>query len=214
MKKDNRPKYLGIVSHYENCLDRYGDTYRGVDWPDPEDALTRYRVMLDLIPASRTTETISLLDFGCGASHLHDYILANRLNHIEYAGLDISEKFISLSRDKYPGTKYYCMDVLNTSTQLPVFDYVVLNGVFTEKQELSHAEMWEYFKRMLPRIFEFTGRGLAFNVMSSHVDWERDDLFHLPMDKLAAFLVKDISRDFIIRNDYRLYEYTTYVYRR
>jgi hypothetical protein len=50
--------------------------------------------------------------------------------------------------------------------------------------------------------------------MSTHVDWERDDLFHLPIDKLTAFLVKEASRDFIIRHDYKLYEYTAYVYRR
>lgn len=214
MEDSHRPNYLKIVSHYEDCLDRYGDTHRGVDWPNQEDALTRYRVMLDLIPAPRATERISLLDFGCGASHLKGYILANRLDHIEYAGLDISEKFISLSREKYPDTNYYCVDILKTDIRLPTFDYVVLNGVFTEKRELSRPEMWEYVRRMLLRVFEFTGRGMAFNVMSSHVDWERDDLFHLPMDELAAFLVRDISRDFVIRNDYHLYEYTTYVYRR
>lgn len=205
---------MGIVSHYEDCLDKHGDTYLGVDWPNPDDAITRYRVMLDLVPASQTTKRVSLLDFGCGASHLYDYILANQLNHIQYAGLDISEKFIRLSREKHPSTNYFCVDILNTRVQLPIFDYVVLNGVFTEKRELAHDEMWEYFKQMISKIFGFTGGGLAFNVMSSHVDWERDDLFHLPMDKLAAFLVKDISRDFVIRNDYHLYEYTTYVYRR
>jgi len=211
--KKNGSNYLKIVSHYEDCLEKYGDTHRGVDWPDPTDAITRYRVMLDVMRESPDTN-LSLLDFGCGASHLHDYIRANQLSHIDYSGLDISEKFIRLSQDKYPDTNYYCLDILATSLQLPSFDYIVLNGVFTEKRELSHDEMWEYFKQVILKIFEFTGKGIAFNVMSSHVDWERDDLFHLPMDKLAAFLVGKVSRDFVIRNDYRLYEYTTYVYRR
>ena len=30
--------------------------------------------------------------------------------------------------------------------------------------------------------------GIAFNVMTKHVDWERDDLFHLPFDQLAEWL--------------------------
>jgi len=187
----------------------YGDTHLGVDWPNPDDAITRYRVMLDLIPTSQAAQRVSLLDFGCGASHLYDYILANQLRHIEYTGLDISEKFVRLSKDKYPNINYFCVDILETSTQLPGFDYVVLNGVFTEKRELSHDEMWEYFKQVVLKVFNITKKG-----MSSHVDWERGDLFHLPIDKLAAFLVREISRDFVIRNDYRLYEYTTYVYRR
>jgi len=49
--------------------------------------------------------------------------------------------------------------------------------------------------------------------MSKHVDWEREDLFHLPFDVLARFLTRMVTRNFVIRNDYGLYEYTTYVYR-
>lgn len=211
--KKNEPNYLKIAQHYEECLDKYGDTHKGVDWPNQDDAITRYRVMLDVIRESQSTK-VSLLDFGCGASHLYDYIQANQLKHIDYSGLDISEKFIRLSQDKYPDTNYYCMDILDTSIQLPVFDYLILNGVFTEKLELSNDEMWEFTKQMISKVFEITRTGMSFNVMSSHVAWERDDLFHLPMDKLAAFLVKEVSRDFVIRNDYHLYEYTTYVYRR
>jgi len=205
--------YSRIVSHYEDCLTKYGDTHLGVDWPNQADALTRYQVMLDVI-REKDSSRIGLLDFGCGASHLYDYILANKLSHIDYAGLDISEKFIQLSKEKYPQISYYCLDILQSSIELPAFDYIVLNGVFTEKRELSYDEMWEYFRQMISKVFQLAQSGIAFNVMSSHVDWERDDLFHLPIDKLTDFLVREVSRDFIIRNDYRLYEYTTYVYRR
>jgi hypothetical protein len=88
-----------------------------------------------------------------------------------------------------------------------------MNGVFTEKRELSFDEMLAYFKQLLKAVFNKTGIGLAFNVMSKQVDWEREDLFHLALDNLADFLTRELSRSFIIRNDYGLYEYTTYVYR-
>jgi hypothetical protein len=45
------------------------------------------------------------------------------------------------------------------------------------------------------------------------VDWERDVLFHLPFDAAAAFVSSALSRRFVFRSDYGLYEYTTYVYR-
>ena len=61
--------------------------------------------------------------------------------------------------------------------------------------------------------FDTARIGIAFNVMSKNVDWERDDLFHWGLDELTAFLTKDISRRFVLRNDYGLYEYTVYVYR-
>jgi hypothetical protein len=57
-------------------------------------------------------------------------------------------------------------------------------------------------------------RGVAFNVMARHVDWMRDDLFHLSLDEMASFACRELSRDFVIRNDYGLYEYTVYVYKR
>jgi SAM-dependent methyltransferase len=207
------PKYLEIVAHYENCLAEYGDSHLGVDWPKQEHVDLRYQVMMDVIK-KKDSSRVSLLDFGCGASHLYEYIQKNHLDYIEYAGLDISEKFLALCKQKYPSVQYYCMDILADWNSLPAFDYVVLNGVFTEKRSLSYSEMLAYFFQVLRRVYSKTSVGLAFNVMSSHVDWERDDLFHLPIDTLAAFLTEELSRDFVVRNDYGLYEYTTYVYRR
>ena len=205
-------KYLSIVSHYEACLEQYGDSHLGVDWPRAEDVQKRYRVMLEVIRPQSPGQRISLLDFGCGAAHLNEYIHEQGLDHIEYAGLDLSEKFVRLSQSKFPGNKFFSLDLLDEHAVLPVFDYIVLNGVFTEKRELSFDEMLFYFKQLVRRVFAHAAVGIAFNVMTKHVDWERDDLFHLPFDTLAEFLKNELSRNFVFRNDYGLYEYTTYVY--
>jgi 2-polyprenyl-3-methyl-5-hydroxy-6-metoxy-1,4-benzoquinol methylase len=83
-------KYLNIVSHYESCLDQHGDTHLGVDWPRQEDVETRHRVMLELIKPESRNARVTLLDFGCGAAHLNEYIRRQGLENIEYAGLDLS----------------------------------------------------------------------------------------------------------------------------
>jgi SAM-dependent methyltransferase len=203
---------MEIVEHYESCLAKYGDTHLGVDWPKALDAETRYRVMLELIPRPAATR-VRLLDFGCGASHLYEYMLKQGTGEIDYMGLDLSPKFIELSRNKFPQNHYICADVLEESGTIPLSDYVVMNGVFTEKRGLTFDEMLAYFERTLTLVFAKAERGVAFNVMSKHVDWEREDLFHLPFDVLAQFLTRTLTRNFVIRNDYGLYEYTTYVYR-
>jgi hypothetical protein len=97
--------------------------------------------------------------------------------------------------------------------QIPEVDYVIMNGVLTEKRGLSHEAMQQYMEQLLLRVFPAARVGLAFNVMSKHVDWERSDLFHVPFDAMAAFLKHRLSRHFVFRADYGLYEYTTYVYR-
>ena len=206
-------KYLTIVSHYEACLEQHGDTHLGVDWPKQADVEKGYRVMLDVIkPLARDTQ-VSILDFGCGAAHLNEYILSQGLKNIEYAGLDLSDKFVRLAQDKFPANKFFCLDLLDENVSLPNFDYIVLNGVFTEKRDLTFDEMFSYFKQLSTRVFKHAAIGMAFNVMSKHVDWEREDLFHLPFDTLAEFVKKELTRNFVFRNDYGLYEYTTYVYR-
>jgi SAM-dependent methyltransferase len=205
-------RYIEIVEHYESCLARHGDTHLGVDWPKAQDAETRYRVMLELIPSPRPP-VVKLLDFGCGASHLYDHIVANGITGIEYTGLDLSSKFVELSRKKFPKNLYVCADILEEPEAVPVSEYIVMNGVFTEKRGLNFDDMLAYFERTLTAVFAKAQRGIAFNVMSKHVDWEREDLFHLPLDTLARFLIRALTRNFVIRNDYGLYEYTAYVYR-
>lgn len=204
--------YSQLVEHYEDCLARHGDSHRGVDWPNPHDAQTRYRVMLDVVRPS--TAPVSLLDFGCGAAHLYEYMQQQKLTQIEYAGLDLSAQFVALSQAKFPACRFYHTDLLASDiNDLPTFDYIILNGVLTEKLQMSFAEMWDYTQRLLRAVFAHARCGIAFNVMSKHVQWERDDLFHLPFDLLASFLTGELSRHFVTRNDYGLYEYTTYVYR-
>lgn len=44
-----RTSYLDIVKHYEQCFEKYGDNYKGVDWPELEDVKKRYQVMIELM---------------------------------------------------------------------------------------------------------------------------------------------------------------------
>jgi len=204
-------KYAKIVSHYEECLAQHGDNHLGVDWPKPEDVDTRYRVMLDVMQFNSNNAEISILDFGCGTAHLLEYIQKNSYDRIVYSGLDISQKFVNVAQQKFQKNAFYCGDILENSDAIPNFDYIVMNGVFTEKRELTFDEMWSYFAQMIAVVYNKCNKGIAFNVMSKHVDWERDDLFHVSYDLLGDFLCKNITRNHVIRNDYGLYEYTVYV---
>ena len=205
MKKN----YTDIVEHYENCLLEHGDNHLGVDWPNEDDAFIRYDVMLGLI--RNKDEKNSLLDFGCGTGHLLQHILDNEIENIYYSGLDISPLFVQKAKDKFPDANFYKIDILEENNVLTTFDYIIMNGVFTEKRSMSQEDMWDYFCKTITKVFAISNKGIAFNVMSKNVDWERDDLFHLSVDQLTKFLCEKLSRNFVIRNDYGLYEYTVYL---
>ncbi len=203
-------KYKEIYKHYEQCFEQHGDSHLGVDWPSLADLNTRFEVMLDLIKDKQSHAT--LLDFGCGNGQLIEFLKNQNIVNIKYSGLDISEKFVRFCQEKYPEHTFLNIDLL-ADDNIPSFDYIICNGVFTEKLLLSHNEMFSFLKEMLVKIFSKSNCGIAFNVMSGHVDYERDDLFHLKHDQLVDFIVKNLSRSYVIRNDYGLYEYIVYIYK-
>jgi SAM-dependent methyltransferase len=206
----NDRSYLAIVDHYESCLEKHGDTHRGVDWPREGETLIRHAVMHDLFRED-PSKSLRVLDFGCGASHFYDFLVGKGAANLAYTGLDLSEKFIELSRSKHPGNEYLYLDVLDPAVSLPTFDFVVANGVFTQKRGLSQESMWEYFQKLVKVLAARADKGLAFNVMTPLAEWEHQEAFHLGFEKLGNFLAAEVSRDFTFRHNYGLYEYTTYV---
>jgi len=198
------------VEFIERLLATHGDSPRGVGWTDA-DARIRYPVMLDVLP-SRPADA-SLLDFGCGTGHLLEYLRETGPAGVLYHGSDASPALVEVCRGKFPGVDFQVLDALDPACPpWPQYDYIVMNGLLTYKLGASHAEFFDYAKALLREVFKHCRAGLAFNVMSKQVDWERDELFHLGLDPLVDFLSRELSRHFRIRADYGLYEYTVYVY--
>lgn len=204
--------YKEIVKHYEECFTKYGPNHRGVDWPNQKDLETRFKVMTDVI--RHKDEPTTLLDFGCGPALLLKWLKTNPSGSvIKYIGCDLSQEFISFCQQNYPDEKFLCVDAIQHPQQLPVYDYAIMNGVLTMKVGLSHTNMWDYSKQLIKNVFGAAKKGVSVNFMSSYVDWERDDLFHLPIDEVAQFAVSNLTRHFVVRHDYGLYEYTVYLYK-
>jgi SAM-dependent methyltransferase len=207
------PDYHQIRTCTESYFDRLGDSPLGMGWPNVADAVRRYDVMLDLIANRQSLQRpFSLLDLGCGCGHLYEHLQSRSLNAVQYTGIDLSERFIQQCCVKHPDADFRCQDILQAPQQLEMFDYAIINGIFTSKCSMTFDQMWEFVKSILQLVYSRTRYGLAFNAMSKQVDWERDDLFHLPLDTFASFACQELSRHFVIRNDYGLYEFAAYVY--
>jgi SAM-dependent methyltransferase len=202
-----------ISAACEEDLVKYGDTFRGVGYTRSVlEAQQRYALMLAVV--RETQEPVSILDFGCGLAHLLDYIKDRAVHaNIRYHGLDISAKYLEAAKARHPEGEFILMDVLESDERLSHYDYVILNGVFNYRGSIDQESMLLYWQRLTAAAFRHCRRGLAFNVMSKIVDWEREDLFHLSFDTMAEFVGEALSRHFIIRHDYGAYEYTVYVYR-
>ena len=206
-------KYKVLQNHYENCFRKHGATAKGMDWPNQNDLIRRFNVLTDIInPNGKNDSKIKILDLGCGVGLLIDYLdEIDKLNNIDYFGIDISEKMVDFANEKYPKYNFEARDILQNKLKKETYDYVIMNGLFTEKREMSKKDMFDFFQSIVKEAFAASRRGISFNLMSTHVDWKRDDLFHLELDVLTNFLIHNCSRNIIIRMDYQLYEYTVYV---
>lgn len=208
-----KPPYYQIAEHYEACLKQHGPTHRGLDWPNADDLAVRSGVMLGVCRQIDKTP-ISILDLGCGIGLLVDYLKERGLEKtFAYRGVDLSKEMAAVASSRHPGRMFETRDVLKEPLPPGSADYVIMNGLLTVKATLSYEAMELFAHAIIKAAFDTCRQGIVFNVMSAHVDWKRDDLFHWPYDKAVAFLSERCSRHLVIRADYGLYEYTVYVYR-
>jgi SAM-dependent methyltransferase len=180
-------------------------------WPKKRGFKVRYKVMSEIIKQKKNN--MSVLDFGCGFSNLYEYELKKKRFKVFYTGIDAVKSHVEYCNKRFPENDYY-YTTLEKFKSKKKFDYIFANGVFTVKRELSQKDMILYTYSNLFKLFKLCKIGLAVNFMSINVDWKRKDLFHLSMDNLTDFVTKKLTRNFVIRNDYNLYEYTIYIYRK
>jgi cyclopropane fatty-acyl-phospholipid synthase-like methyltransferase len=204
-------KYKNIYKHYETCLVKNGDSHLGVDWPNYQDMIKRYKIMLNILNYFDINKEYSLLDFGAGCGEMYNFIKNNKYN-FDYTALDISDKFCNIITKKFPDTKVINIDILKEEL-VDNYDIIVLNGVFTEKRDLNDTEMWDFFTKMLEKIWKNVNIGISFNIMTPIVDFKNDKLFYLSFDKLGKFLSENLSTNYIINHSYGLWDYTVYVFK-
>ncbi len=203
-----------LIAHYESCLAAHGRTPRGVDWPNARDLEVRFSTLLSLLDSLPHDPRPVVLDLGCGPGLLLDYLHATRREaDVDYQGVDRSPAMIAAARARWPAHAFSVRDVVSQPLPDGSVDVVVMNGVLTEKVDLDHDAMASLARTLIRAAFASARVGIAFNVMSRHVDRQRADLFHWAHDDLAAFLTAEISRHYTFRADYGLYEYAVFVHR-
>jgi SAM-dependent methyltransferase len=210
----NRP-YLTGVKRVEELFLVHGDSHQGLGYPRENGFLDRYRIYYDVVRfGPDVSGPIRMLDIGCGTARLYDHIKQSDPGDVTYRGIDLSEKMVAAAHVKHPNAEFLVGDPFELeAVWKPEPDFVVMGGVFTWRPAMDEDEMTAYMLRLLRMAFSHAKIGIAFNVMSKHVDWERDDLFHVPFDRMATLLHANLTRNYVFRADYGLYEYTTYVYR-
>lgn len=201
---------MDVKSHYQQLFERYGDSPRAVQWGDLETQKARFEILAQIAPTLD-----SVIDVGCGLGHLYEH-LKTREPELRYLGLDFVEEFVLAARQKLATEhiKFQIFDLLKDP--LPEgYDFALLSGVFNNAMD----DNWGFMKQALSTMYAGAQRGIAFNAMSTYVDYQDDGLFYVDPCKVFDFCKKSLGRRVVLRHDYFVrdgsipFEFAIYVYK-
>ncbi len=202
-----------LVQHYSQKFAEHGERPEGVDWGvDPADHRLRLERMLAVTELGQQLGVRhSILDVGCGYGSLLALMREQGLD-FAYTGIDLCEPMISAARKKYPSDEWIVGDVVDMKGTRR-FDYVVCNGILTQKLGVSIRDMDQFLKVIVRRIFELCRIGVAFNLMTTHVNFMSPNLYYRNPSELLAWCMSELTPRIRLDHAYPLFEYTIYLYR-
>ena len=199
-----------LHDHYRATFLAHGASSQGVDWGPREDA-ARLRQDVMLAVADGCPPGGTLLDVGCGYGALADRIDELGLD-LDYTGIDVVGEMVAAARERHP-TRRFVHDDFLTAADLGSFDYVVCNGILTQKLAASTLDMNVHARRLIAALFAACRRGAAFNVMTTHVNYQADNLYYRNPAELLGWCMSELTPRVRLDHAYPLYEYTLYLHR-
>lgn len=166
--------------------------------------------MLQILQNEKITNISSVLDVGCGYGGLYQYALGKGYD-FKYTGIDICENMIKYAEKTYTGGIFVHGDILDIIMS-EKFDFVICNGILTQKLGISIRDMDLYARQLIQRMWELSKKGIVFNVMKSQVDFMNDNLYYKSPLEMIAYCMT-LTNKFVLDSSYPLYEYSIYLYK-
>jgi 2-polyprenyl-3-methyl-5-hydroxy-6-metoxy-1,4-benzoquinol methylase len=210
-----------LHDYHARVFELHGATAKGVDWNDETEMLVRYDKMLAVMQKDFSVLPIpaSLLDVGSGWGGLlrRARSLGVALN---YSGIDVVEAMIQHGREEFPDATFIHGDVFEQADENK-YDFVICNAILTQKHNITIPEMERHTKRLVRKMFELCRHGVAFNLMSTRVNFMVDNLYYQNPADILTWLLAEVSPRVRLDHGYsslangkgKFYDFTVYVYK-
>jgi hypothetical protein len=203
---------------FRNLFEQHGNSPMGVSSESLVHKRLRFSEILEFMDVSTN---FSVHDVGMGLAHFHDF-LEEKLNFIkfEYSGSEILEEYVNSCRERLPSRDFFHRNISENKNiggggwTGEVYDYVVLSGVFHQMRETPITDWEIYLKSLLRNCFQMAKKGIVFNLVSPYVDFYQTGIYYARLPKILDFITEELSRFFVIRHNYALFEFTICVYQK
>jgi len=194
---------------WKKNLDKYGLQPEAVGSESVAHKELRYQQISQVF---NEDANFSLLDVGAGVGDYFGYLSRHfSEKKIRYRGAEITPEFCGIAREKYPDIAIDTVNILED--EIDHHDYVVLSGIFHQKGNATRDEWKKYMEKMIIRAFQICSKGIAFNVLSHHAEFQREGNFHVNLNNLQDFIVDHLSRFYTLNHAYPLFEATITIYK-
>jgi SAM-dependent methyltransferase len=199
-----------LERYYDALVREHGPRPEGAQWTSNDSQQRRFRVLADVGDLT----TAKVLDLGCGTGALLDHLIVEHGFAGEYVGIDLAQAAVELARARHPEARFERRNVLETGVG-ERFDYVLLSGVFNNLL----SDNWAFLRALSTTLFAATRQALAFNLLSTYVDYQDEGLWYADPGAVFDFCKTELSTAVTLRHDYEVkpgvvpFEYTVYVLR-
>lgn len=183
-----------LIRAYQDRLKQHGPSAEAVQYTDQTSQFARFSILAEIDP-----HLTSVLDVGCGLADFWMF-LRRRGNMVRYCGVEIVPEFVEIANkamEDDPNAQAHLMDA--EAADLPGgYDYAVLSGVFNNCMD----DNWSFMTSTLRRMWSAAEKGVAFNAMSTHVDYRDPSLWYVDPADVLAFCKTELGGHPILRHDY------------
>jgi SAM-dependent methyltransferase len=191
-----------MIANYRSLFQKYGDAPEATQWT-AEGQQFRFRKLMEIADL----RSRKVLDLGCGVGAFYP-VLTEWFGDLDYTGVDIVPEMVDHAARKYPRARFLCRD-LSTDRLDDTFDYVLSSGVFNNAMPDADA----FMRELLALGFEHCRLGMAFNFISTHVNFtDRELAYHDPAGVLD-FCIRNLTRKVVIHHHYERADVAVFAYR-
>src|ERR1700751_4997890 len=184
-----------IKALYKDAFNKNGDSPASVLWPKGRQSERFYALCKNI----KSVDKFSVLDFGCGLSHLKGYLDSN-YSSVEYTGVDIVDEFLNHNRAKFPNSFFLTPDELYGSEKC--YDYIFSSGAFNILYVDNKEEHKKIVFDILEKLFQKTTKYLSVNFMTDQVDFQQEGSYHQNVIELYEFCSKKLTKRLEIDQSY------------
>lgn len=196
----------GVGGLYTENIEKHGAGPAAVGWRDEATHALRFDKLAEVLRGDRLPFTVN--DHGCGYGSLFDYLVGAGLPLESYCGTDISVEMLDAARDRVRDPRAAFVEAALPRGEA---DYTFVSGTFNVRLGASEEDWERYVKETLRGLARLSRRGLAFNLLTTYVDWRDDNLFYADPRAFFDFCRTELSRYVTLLHDYPLYEWTMIV---